>query len=126
MNQFALVGIFENYKKVLIAVFPSKLEAEIAQNLLEDTLSETVYEDYQVLEYTEELELDIIKNDTKRGFTDIHDTYEFKNKICGIESIEIFEDKYQLNHDDNYYNESYTKEDLLLFLKEIENFFKTD
>ena len=48
MNQFALVGIFENYKKVLIAVFPSKLEAEIAQNLLEDTLSETVYEDYQI------------------------------------------------------------------------------
>ena len=53
-----------------------------------------------------------------------NNTYEFKNKICGIESIEISEDKYQLNHDDSYYNESYSKEELLLFLKELENFFK--
>lgn len=50
--------------------------------------------------------------------------HEFKNKICGIESIEISEDKYQLIHDDSYYNESYTKEDILSFLKEIENFLK--
>ena len=50
--------------------------------------------------------------------------HEFKNKICGIESIEISEDKYQLIHDDSYYNESYSKEELLLFLKEIETFIK--
>ncbi len=50
--------------------------------------------------------------------------HEFKNKICGIESIEIYEDKYQLIHDDSYYNESYTKEELILFLKEIETFIK--
>ena len=43
-----------------------------------------------------------------------------KNFDCGIESIKISEDKYQLIHDDSYYNESYTKEELLLFLKEIE------
>ena len=49
---------------------------------------------------------------------------EFKNRICGIESIEISEDKYQLIHDDSYYNESYSKEELLLFLKEIETFIK--
>ena len=51
--------------------------------------------------------------------------HEFKNKICGIESIEIIDNKYQLIHDDSYYNESYTKEELLLFLKEIEKFLKT-
>lgn len=50
--------------------------------------------------------------------------HEFKNKICGLESIKISEDKYQLNHDDSYYNESYIKEELLLFLKEIETFIK--
>lgn len=50
--------------------------------------------------------------------------HEFKNKICGIESIEIFNNNYQLIHDDSYYNESYTKEELILFLKEIENFLK--
>ena len=53
-----------------------------------------------------------------------NNTYEFKNKICGIESIEIIDNKYQLIHDDSYYNESYTKEVLLLFLKEIETFIK--
>ena len=50
--------------------------------------------------------------------------HEFKNKICGIESIKISEDKYQLIHDDWYYSESCTKEEILLFLKEIENFIK--
>jgi hypothetical protein len=50
--------------------------------------------------------------------------HEFKNKICGIESIEISNNNYQLIHDDNYYNESHTKEELILFLKEIENFIK--
>jgi hypothetical protein len=50
--------------------------------------------------------------------------HEFKNKICGIESIEISNNNYQLIHDDSYYNESYTKEELILFLKEIENFLK--
>lgn len=51
--------------------------------------------------------------------------YEFKNKICGIESIEISNNNYQLIHDDSYYNESYTKEEFILFLKEIENFLKS-
>ena len=50
--------------------------------------------------------------------------HEFKNKICGIESIEIIDNKYQLIHDDSYYNDSYIKEELLLFLKEVENFLK--
>ena len=50
--------------------------------------------------------------------------HEFKNKICGIESIEISNNNYQLIHDDSYYNESYSKEELLLFLKEIETFIK--
>lgn len=50
--------------------------------------------------------------------------HEFKNKICGIESIEIINNNYQLNHDDSYYNESYTKEELLLFLKDLETFIR--
>jgi uncharacterized protein YacL (UPF0231 family) len=56
-------------------------------------------------------------------------TYQFTNKICGIESIEINKidkNKFYINHDDSYYNEeSCTKEDLLLFIKELENFLKT-
>ena len=52
--------------------------------------------------------------------------HEFKNKICGIESIEINKNKFYINHDDSYYNEeSCSKEDLLLFIKELENFLKT-
>lgn len=50
--------------------------------------------------------------------------HEFKNRICGIESIEISNNNYQLIHDDSYYNEFYSKEELLLFLKEIETFIK--
>lgn len=53
-----------------------------------------------------------------------NNTYEFTHKICGIESIKISDNNYQLIHDDSYYNESYTKEEFLLFLKEIENFLK--